>query len=125
MMGKLELLDNGRGHIWLCYEGFRYSPKHFSPQTIHWRCCKRFSLKCDGRISTDLKLKNSKHFFTHSHPSDSTAMLVNEAIVNEMGWEDPIGQKLISFNGNEPMEITVIGVLKDFFVFKFINLLFY
>jgi putative ABC transport system permease protein len=52
--------------------------------------------------------------FSEDFPSDSTAMLVNEAIVNEMGWEDPIGQKLISFNGDEPMEITVIGVLKDF-----------
>lgn len=52
--------------------------------------------------------------FSEDFPSDSTAMLVNEAIVNEMGWEDPIGQKLISFNGNEPIEITVIGVLKDY-----------
>jgi putative ABC transport system permease protein len=31
-----------------------------------------------------------------------------------MGWEDPIGEKLISFNGERPIELTVVGELKDF-----------
>lgn len=52
--------------------------------------------------------------FSRDFPSDSTATLVNEAIVREMGWENPIGEKLISFNGPQPMEISVIGVLKDY-----------
>ena len=52
--------------------------------------------------------------FSREFPSDSTAMLVNEAIVDAMGWEDPIGERLISFNGEKPMEITVVGVLKDY-----------
>ncbi|MCG8307945.1 MAG: ABC transporter permease, partial [Cytophagales bacterium] len=52
--------------------------------------------------------------FSRDFPSDSTAMLVNEAIVEAMGWKNPIGEKLISFNGSEPMEITVVGVLKDY-----------
>ena len=52
--------------------------------------------------------------FSRDFPSDSTAMLVNEAIVRAMDWENPIGEKLISFNSGEPMEITVIGVLKDY-----------
>ena len=41
-------------------------------------------------------------------------MLVNEAIVRAMDWEEPIGAKLLTFNGQEPVEITVIGVLKDY-----------
>lgn len=52
--------------------------------------------------------------FSRDFLSDSTAMLVNEAIVDAMGWDDPIGQRLISFNSGEPMEITCIGVLKDY-----------
>jgi len=52
--------------------------------------------------------------FSRDFPSDSTAILVNEAVVDEMGWEDPIGEKLISFNGPEPMELEVVGVLKNF-----------
>ncbi len=52
--------------------------------------------------------------FSRDFPSDSTAILVNEAVVDEMGWEDPIGEKLISFNGPQPMELEVVGVLKNF-----------
>jgi putative ABC transport system permease protein len=52
--------------------------------------------------------------FSRDFASDSTAMLVNEAIVKAMGWEDPIGEKLISFNGPEPIDLTVVGVLKDY-----------
>lgn len=52
--------------------------------------------------------------FSKDFPSDSTAILVNEAVVEEMGWEDPIGEKLISFNGQQPMELEVVGVLKNF-----------
>ncbi len=52
--------------------------------------------------------------FSRDFPSDSTAMLVNQAVVEEMGWEEPVGEKLISFNDNEPLELRVIGVVKDF-----------
>jgi len=52
--------------------------------------------------------------FSRDFPSDSTAILVNQSIVDEMGWEEPIGEKLISFNEPEPLELEVIGVLKDF-----------
>ena len=52
--------------------------------------------------------------FSRDFLSDSTAMLVNQAVVDEMGWDNPIGEKLISFNGEEPLELTVVGVLKDF-----------
>ncbi|NJN25768.1 MAG: FtsX-like permease family protein [Cyclobacteriaceae bacterium] len=52
--------------------------------------------------------------FSRDFPSDSTAMLVNEAIVREMDWKEPIGEKLLSFDGDKPVEITVIGVLKDY-----------
>jgi len=52
--------------------------------------------------------------FSRDFPSDSSAMLVNEAVVKEMGWQNPIGEKLISFNGPKPSEITVVGVLKDY-----------
>ena len=52
--------------------------------------------------------------FSKDFLSDSTAILINQAVADEMGWDDPLNEKLISFNGPEPMELTVIGVLKDF-----------
>ena len=53
-------------------------------------------------------------YFSPDFPSDSTACLVNEAGVKELGWTDPIGQKLTNYNGAGPFDMTVVGVMKDF-----------
>jgi putative ABC transport system permease protein len=52
--------------------------------------------------------------FSKDFPSDSSAILVNQAVVDEMNWEEPVGEKLISFNGPQPEELEVVGVLKNF-----------
>ncbi|MBS0000823.1 MAG: ABC transporter permease, partial [Cyclobacteriaceae bacterium] len=52
--------------------------------------------------------------FSKDFPSDSSAILVNQAVVDEMDWQEPIGEKLISFNGPQPEELEVVGVLKNF-----------
>ena len=57
--------------------------------------------------------------FSRDFPSDSTAVLVNQAVVEEMGWDDPLGEKMLTFSGYEPKELTVIGVLKDFHIESF------
>jgi putative ABC transport system permease protein len=52
--------------------------------------------------------------FSKDFPSDSSAILVNQAVADEMNWEEPIGEKLISFNGPQPEELLVVGMLKNF-----------
>jgi putative ABC transport system permease protein len=49
--------------------------------------------------------------FSKEFPTDSSAILINEAAVKEIGWEDPIGKEML-FQGNQ--KLTVIGVLRDF-----------
>ncbi len=56
--------------------------------------------------------------FSRDIASDTTyAVLVNEAMVARMAWEDPIGKKFI-FGGGEPGETPtekhVVGVVKDY-----------
>ncbi|MCE2936809.1 MAG: ABC transporter permease [Cyclobacteriaceae bacterium] len=58
-------------------------------------------------------------YFSKEFPSDSTAVVLNEAAVKELGWEKPLEEKLIVFDdgGNGgPVEVPmqVIGVVKDF-----------
>jgi putative ABC transport system permease protein len=57
-------------------------------------------------------------YFSREFPSDSTAVVLNEAAVRELGWERPLQENLISFDGdtNAPKEalLRVIGVVKDF-----------
>ncbi len=52
-------------------------------------------------------------FFSKDFPSDSTACVINEAALKELGWTD-INHKLTNFNGDKPLDMTVVGVVKDF-----------
>ncbi len=58
----------------------------------------------------DLEIINGRGFMKNN-PADSNAIVVNEALVKEYGWQDPIGQKL---PGEYPQR--VIGVVKDFHI---------
>jgi putative ABC transport system permease protein len=53
-------------------------------------------------------------FFSKDFPTDSNAVVLNEAAVRELGWTNPLEEKIISFNFDEPREMNVIGVTKDF-----------
>jgi len=52
--------------------------------------------------------------FSKDVPSDSSAVLINEAAVRELGWNDPLGKDLIFYGGDDPDPLHVIGILKDF-----------
>lgn len=55
--------------------------------------------------------------FSRDFASDSTAALVNEAMVRSMNWKDPIGKRLYEDDGNPDTRdryYTVVGVIRDF-----------
>lgn len=53
-------------------------------------------------------------FFSRDFPSDTTAIILNEAAVREFGMEDPLSEEIL-FNGDDkPVTLRVIGVVKDF-----------
>ncbi len=53
-------------------------------------------------------------FFSEEFPSDSTAAVINEAAVRELGWTNPLEEHIIHFQGEAPQKMKVIGVIKDF-----------
>lgn len=53
-------------------------------------------------------------FFSKDFPSDSTAIVLNEAAVKEFGFTDPVGQEIISNDRDQNERLHVIGVYKDF-----------
>lgn len=57
------------------------------------------------------KLKAGR-YFSPDFPSDSSAIILNEAAVKEFGLEDPIGEEIV-FNDNRE-RLRVIGVVEDF-----------
>ncbi len=53
--------------------------------------------------------------FSREMTSDATnAVIVNEALVREFGWQEPVGRKFEDFALRGVQEPTIIGVVKDF-----------
>ncbi len=51
-------------------------------------------------------------FFDTDLQSDSAAVVINETCAKMVGWEDPIGQRILVTNA--PFQQRIIGVVKDF-----------
>ncbi len=52
--------------------------------------------------------------FSSDFPSDSTAILINETLMRDLGWtEDPIG-RIIDSDNSDSIQFRVVGVLGDF-----------
>ncbi|RAV98619.1 ABC transporter permease [Pseudochryseolinea flava] len=53
-------------------------------------------------------------YYSKDFPTDSLACIINEATVKEFGWTDPLNRKIVSYQGNSPDTLTVVGVVKNF-----------
>ena len=53
-------------------------------------------------------------FFSRDFPSDTGAIVINEAAYKLMGFDKLENQTIINFNNTKPQPLRLIGVLKDF-----------
>jgi len=53
-------------------------------------------------------------FFSRDFPADSTAIVINEALMNELGWKEAVGKELFGFNRGGRVPYKIVGVVKDF-----------
>jgi len=62
--------------------------------------------------SYNIKLISGRNFIPNSAHDRDNSVILNAAAVKDIGWEDPIGKKLIYPRSRRPLE--VIGVVEDF-----------
>lgn len=67
----------------------------------------------------DIKLLQGRNF-SANNPSDKYgSALINETLMKKLGWENATGKRLQFFiNGNETIERTIVGVVKDFHTYS-------
>ncbi len=53
-------------------------------------------------------------FFSRDFPSDSSAILLNEAAAREFGFDKPVGEDILFKDGENTLRLRVIGVIRDF-----------
>ena len=52
--------------------------------------------------------------FSREYSTDSLAVVINETLVKKLGWEEPLGKVITGFGRNEPFDLKIVGVVKDF-----------
>ena len=79
----------------------------------------QFSVDADFLNTMQIKLLRGRNF-SEAFPTDATsAVLVNEALVKKMGWQQPIGKRVRYFVGkDETAEARVVGVVADFHTYS-------
>lgn len=92
--------------------------KEFNNIGFHCDANKGFSLNlciCDEQFVDVMKLEMAEgRFFSNQFPSDSTAMIINQAAAEIIELEDPVSS-FIYDNSENPIKFTVVGVVKDFY----------
>ena len=60
-----------------------------------------------------IEIIQGRGFYASNSQSDSTSVILNEAAVKTIGWENPIG-KWLTYPGNDNQRFQVVGVMRDF-----------
>jgi putative ABC transport system permease protein len=73
------------------------------------------SFMADARLAAALGLQMvaGRNFGDDHSLADSASVILNEAAVKAIGWENPVGQWL-RYPGNENQRFQVVGVMRDF-----------
>ncbi len=73
-----------------------------------------YSVDQDYSKAMGIKMTQGR-FFSNEFPSDSTAIVINESAAKYLGYDNPIGRRLIQ-PGEEKDRVayTIVGVMKDF-----------
>lgn len=67
----------------------------------------------------NLQMVEGRYFNSDLYDFDKeNSIIVNEAMVKEMGWEEPLG-KVVSMD--DSTRLTVVGVMEDFYMWGFFN----
>jgi putative ABC transport system permease protein len=53
-------------------------------------------------------------YFSKEFPSDTLAIVINEAAVKEFGFKNPLEEQLIQQDDGKPIKLKIVGVFKDF-----------
>ncbi|MTI30010.1 ABC transporter permease [Xanthovirga aplysinae] len=70
----------------------------------------RWWVDTDFQKTLEMKMVQGR-FFSQDFPSDSSAAVINESAARILGYENPIGRKINSWNNSSA---TIVGVVKDF-----------
>ncbi|HPR17349.1 MAG TPA: ABC transporter permease [Candidatus Cloacimonadota bacterium] len=92
-----------------CSDGSMFNKDNNTPDELHhfYRLCGDY----DYLETMGFELAEGR-YFSPEFASDKSAIIINEAAVKELGYENPLGRFILEPDSAE--KLTIIGVVKDF-----------
>ncbi|MES1226602.1 MAG: ABC transporter permease, partial [Bacteroidota bacterium] len=87
---------------------------------IKSRMANQFTIDEDFIPALQIKMANGRNFSTSMPTDKDKSLIVNETLVKDAGWDEPIGKK-IQFGrdtAGNPTVYEVVGVVKDFNIYS-------
>jgi putative ABC transport system permease protein len=84
----------------------------------HTSIGQRIGIDADYLQLMHIPVQQGRNFYTGVSSDSTQSVIVNEKLVKNAGWKDPIGKRVWYFTGeaNSTAEAKVIGVVKDFHI---------
>lgn len=73
----------------------------------------RFEIDCDYIKTLGIKVVKGRDF-SQDYGTDSSAIIINEKALKQLGYTNPINEKIYTWDGDRFLGFNVIGVVKDF-----------
>lgn len=114
----VAVAGNPIGNNNLGAHGFHFEKNDGSISTSS-KMSQELQVDADYIPTMEMKLAAGRNFSTAGQADKYSAAIVNETLVKELGWTNPIGKRLqFKFGQGEIGERTVIGVVKDFHTYS-------
>ncbi|MFT3823109.1 MAG: ABC transporter permease [Chitinophagaceae bacterium] len=94
--------------LWSMGDGYKWKGRDPNIKLVFGQ----INIDNDFTRTMGLKLIAGRDINTNLYPADSTALLVNEAAVKQLGFKDPVGEVLEDGDGSTKW--TIRGVVKDY-----------
>jgi putative ABC transport system permease protein len=118
LIEKVAVCGNPIGNNDLGTRGYYYENNQdaISQQT---KSVQELMVDADYLATMQIGLKEGRNFSDQFSTDITDAVLVNETLVKELGWTQPLGKKMIAMNNRDAQPKTVVGVVKDFHTYSF------
>ncbi|HEY2349334.1 MAG TPA: ABC transporter permease, partial [Puia sp.] len=118
LIAAVAVAGNPIGNNDLGTRGYYYenNEQAISSQT---KSVQELMVDADYLNTMQIGLKEGRNFSDNTGMDLTSAVLVNETLVKELGWTNALGKKMISMNNNEGQPKTVVGVIRDFHTYSF------
>ncbi len=97
--------------------GYFYEMNDHS-QSGRTKVVQQLMVDADYLPAMQIKLAAGRNFSPSFSTDSNSAALVNETLVRELGWTNPVGMKLLAAGDNEDKIRTVVGVVHDFHTYS-------